>query len=78
MGARHYENIVNRPFWKPWVKKHLTSDELEQEAVNAANAYIKEKGFAKLPHYEQAFIRAMVSYGFRNGFTSRGLSAAEA
>jgi hypothetical protein len=76
MGARHYENLANRPFWKFWVKQKLTVDELDLESVDAANEYIKKKNFYKLPYYEQALLRASVSMGFKEGFKSRATAKA--
>jgi hypothetical protein len=76
LGARRCEEMTNAPWWKRlYLKKCSSEAELSEESVKAANHYIKEKGFGKLNFYEQALIKSTVSFGFREGFTSRATKA---
>lgn len=67
MGARHVENIVNKPSWMFWIKKKVEYSKLDDESVKAAKAYIKKKGFKQLDFSTSALIKASLGVGFREG-----------
>lgn len=72
MGVRHFENCLNRPWWKFWVKRLTVwpEDKLINESIKGANAYIKAR-YRKLDFVTVNLIRAVVSGGFREGLRAR-------
>jgi len=70
MGFKHHEKS-SRYAWLKLVNSRIgTEDWLLNHSIKAANYYLKKMGYSKLDWSEQAYIRALVSTGFRQGYRS--------